>query len=472
MPVDTRKAAYDAALPEWQIVRDCIAGESAIKSKTDLYLPVPSALAGTHDPIYRAYLKRAKFADIVAPTVRGIIGALFRRPATVELPTRIEYLLERATPDGLTLESLAKRIAREVLITGRSPLMVELPKGEITRPRPYLAAFEAETFINWRETVNNEGERTLSLAVLETDDTEEDADDPFKEDEIKRWRVLRLVDGRYEQTLYEKRAEDNSAVELKPLTPTRRGQPLNEIPLVVIGATDVVPDIDEIPLLGLSRAAIAIYQQYADYRQTLYLTSQPTHYGTGIPDDEKPTVMGAGAFIAVSSIDAKLGILEFAGAGAGAQRTAIEDEYSHAVQLGAAMLEQNKRAAEAAEALRLRQSGQSATLHSIASAVGDGILQCLRWAAIWADANPNEVVYEPNMDFVESEISPQLLHEIVAGWQSGGYPKSVVYHNLRKAEFIPGDMTDEDLESETDSEGPALGTIGLEREPEETDEAA
>ena len=44
--VATKHPDYDEVLPEWTKVRDCIKGESRIKSKTTTYLPQPAGMSG------------------------------------------------------------------------------------------------------------------------------------------------------------------------------------------------------------------------------------------------------------------------------------------------------------------------------------------------------------------------------------------------------------------------------------------
>jgi hypothetical protein len=62
-----------------------------------------------------------------------------------------------------------------------------------------------------------------------------------------------------------------------------RGANLTEIPFTIVGSTDITPDIDEIPLLPVARAALAAYRLDADYRHQLFYSGQPTLFLINAP---------------------------------------------------------------------------------------------------------------------------------------------------------------------------------------------
>lgn len=68
---------YDAFLPAWLRARDVLAGEDAVKSAAEKYLP---RLQDQTDPEYHAYRSRAAFFNATARTADGYLGLLFRRP--------------------------------------------------------------------------------------------------------------------------------------------------------------------------------------------------------------------------------------------------------------------------------------------------------------------------------------------------------------------------------------------------------
>lgn len=88
----------------------------------------------------------------------------------------------------------------------------------------------------------------------------------FRWEQQQRYRVLELVNDRYTVQTY-------TGTERTPgeaLQPSGRGNaPLTEVPFVVIGARDQSLPTELPPLMGVARAAVALYQLSADDRWQL-----------------------------------------------------------------------------------------------------------------------------------------------------------------------------------------------------------
>ena len=133
MPVDTTNPTYDIYKNEWIKTRDACKGSVAVKSKKSQYLPVPDAETnpmGIDSIRYKQYLNRAVFTNYTGRTKNALVGAAFRKKPIIELPDGLEYLIDDATGDGLSLEQLAKDELSNLLETGRSLLLVDYPQTE------------------------------------------------------------------------------------------------------------------------------------------------------------------------------------------------------------------------------------------------------------------------------------------------------------------------------------------------------
>lgn len=472
MPITSQHVEYTECTSSWTLMRDVLKGPPAIKKKRTDYLPCPSGMIQytvdvsgvkriTAGPAYEAYLKRARFPDITSPTLRGLLGCFDRKPHQFEVPSRLNYILESATADGISLDALVSRIMREVLTTGRCPILVDVP---MSSGNPYIVQYYAEDLINWR-TLVMQGRELLSMATLCGIQSRASSDDIYQSDTVTIYRGLVIDDGKYVQQIYE--LENGDLRLIDEIIPQQMGgSTLDYIPLTIIGSIDTNPDIDIIPLYGIAEIAVSIYQQYADYRQALYMTSQPTAVVTGISHDQTPDMIGASSVWTLEPADAKAYFLEFSGNGVSAQRVAIQDELAEASSIGAQMLEASKRSAESGEALRLRQGAVTATLSSAVTAVEAGITTALKQAAEWIGADPDQVRVTLNRDFLEEDMDPQKLQALVASWQAQAISQEVLFQNLRKMEVVPAGMSDEELRAQIEVEGPMLSSAP-ESPPEE-----
>lgn len=455
MTIEATHQDYNHYSAAWRVMRDVLKGANWIKGRGEAYLPRPSGMKPVSNSIdpYSSYLKRSRFPDIVSPTLRGLLGCLQRKDHLFTLPDRMHYLLTAATADGLKLSDLVTRIASEILITGRCPILVDAPQ---TGGPPYLTPFVAEQLTNWR-CQTQDGRELLDLAVLRTTEEWPRDSDKYSNVSIVAYRGLTIdADGVYQQELYQQK-ESGPIEYIDTFYPTGELGPIDEIPLVIIGSTDIDASVDILPLYGIAEIALSIYQQYADYRQALFMTSQPTAVISGIDPDSAPPTIGASTLWTLPPSDARAYFLEFSGAGIAAQRVALQDEFDEASAIGAQMLE-SKKAVESAEALRLRQGAVTATLLSVADAIESGLTKALNYIADWLQITNAGIEIKINKDFTESGIDPMTLSALVAGWQARAYSREVLWANLRNREVIPTTINDEELLGQLETEAPILPT--------------
>lgn len=451
--VSTRHPDYADRASEWKEMRDASRGAQAVKAEGETYLPMPSGyrtLADDGQKMYSAYQTRAQFPEIVAPTIRGMIGVIHRTEAQIDMPDAMQGLWERATADGLALEAFHRRITAELLLTGRYSILADAASQG--SDLPYLAGYSAEALINWSPD--------RDLFVLDESGL---VRTEFEWRDQKRYRVLRLTDGRYAVERYEgiERAGET-------LQPTARGnQTLSQIPFVVIGPMDLSVAPTEPPLIGVARAALALYRLDADYRHQLYMSGQETLV---IINGDAPEAIGAGVVLTLHSgedtegterrPDAKY--IGPSGSGIAAHRLAIQDERDNAVSAGARLFDSSKKAAESGEALRLRYAAQTATLTSIAQASAQGLEKALRYVAIMIGLDPAAVVVKPNLDFLDTALTAQEAQALVGIWQSGGMSKRSLFENLQRGELISAERDYAEEEALIETENPSLPPVQVE----------
>ena len=445
---------------DWVVMFDANEGQRHIKSKTTLYLPATSGmralsstatkLDGEGLALYTAYLTRAFFPDLVKETVRALVGILDREPANIELPDALEDMREIATPKGESLNDLLVQIHMDQLLYGRLGLLLDV---DANRDLPLLIKYPAPQILNWDDlTVTNdikqqddekrsEALRRLLMVVLDETRFERDTGNTFTWNLVPRYRVLNLGD--QGGNIYTSQVERDGNLQ-EAIQPAIRGKTAEEVPFVFINSTDLATKPGEVPLINLANLGLAIYRGEADHRSALFMSGQDTLVITGYDissgddvnpaPDEKP-IIGSGAYLNIPDPD---GDAKFIGPDSNAlseQRSSLADDYTRAGEEGIKLLSSGA-GAEAAETLRIRVAGRTATLQTIAMTSAVGLETALRMAAVWVGADPEEVKVEPNLDFITETQDPADLVQFATAKKSKVPLSWKSIHNwLRQKDF-------------------------------------
>lgn len=296
-------------MPEWEKIRDSFVGTRQIKDKGVEYLP---KLDGMTDDEYKTYKRNAVFFNMVARTVTGLTGTLFRRAPVVEnLPSDIST--DSLSKDGEDLFIFAKSLAQEIVTVGRHGVLVDMaPDAE--RPEPYLCGYIAENILDWEyRTVR--GKNVLSRVVLREINIVRSptALGVFSEQNATRvnpasfqtasragtsgtiaggnrqyfaaYRVLELVEQEDGSMIYQQQVfrNDNGHADLintvpEIVIPVRRGEPLDFIPFVFFGPYSNTPGIEKPPVLDITDINISHYNSYAHLEQGRFYTGLPIYF--------------------------------------------------------------------------------------------------------------------------------------------------------------------------------------------------
>lgn len=449
MSIESTHPDYSDVADDYRMMRHTFAGERRIKDGTFAYLPATGgqiadgAARNLQSPgwqAYNSYLARAKFPEVVDQAVQVMVGVMHNEPARIELPAALEPMRKSATRKGESLLMLLRRINEQQLLYGRMGLLVDFTQDPLMiakREVPHLVEYQAETIINWDdERMSEFGVNELSFLVLnETVQVRgRGGVDIFEWEQERRFRVafLEPIDPEADlgpnNPLVYKTFVDSDGIRSETTTPLYKGSPLNKVPWVFIGANDLNVKPDEIPLLGLANLALAIYRGEADYRQTLHLLGQDTLVIIGeettaegaAKDETEDTRVGAGAVIRIAAGEgANAEFIGIDSKGAPEQRISLEKDKQEANSLGARLLEPRGSQAESGEALKIRVSASTSTLHTIALTGAAGLETVLRAAAEWVGANPDEVKIIPNTDFAQETPDPEQLKKFAEAIKEG-----------------------------------------------------
>lgn len=438
MAVNAKHPEYLKNLTKWQLMRDALAGEVA-KEK---YVP---KLSDQEAEEYSAYVGRAEFYNATARTQVALTGLLFAKPPKVELPEALKTIGENISLDDDSLEALAKNIADECLSVGRCGVLVDLPsveksdysklEAERLNLRAYATLYKAENIINWKTTKIN-GSNVTSLVVL-AETYAEPTNDEFVEKIKTRYRVLDLHDGYYRQRVFSETKAGNFEV-VSEIYPSANGQKLEYLPFTFFNVNDLKTSVEKPPLLDLAKVNISHFRSEVDLEHGTHFTALPTPYVTGYQGESSEKLkIGSTAVWVINDPSAKVGFLEFSGAGLSTLENRIAVKEKRMSILGARLLLDEKKTAEATETLQMRKSGENAVLTSVASTISEGIASFLKDVAFFENIAGENLIYEINTDYNLTMIEPQLLAQIIAGIQSGDIPNEVLYDALLKGELMP-----------------------------------
>ena len=413
---------YQAQKVDWDRVRDAVQSESVIKSKGIKYLPRPAGMTGEYADAYDAYLERAHYPQICAYALQGALGVIITKLPEFNVPPQLEYILKEATKDGSTIQQLFMDLVVEILLTSKCPVIVDI-SPETNQFK--FVRYSAESFINWKEEVVK-SEKNMVLGVLR--EQVPNTDDIFSHDVVDVYRVLSLdAQGHYTSKLF---TDAGSEIMDAFTKPSYMGKFIDELPLFIAGSINNSTDSQPIPLLSVANCSIQIYRKEADLANSEYLSCNPTLCMVGASnDDDLPNVVGSSVMIVLPDPQARIFYTVTDTAALQHVKTHIDDLYEEAIRHGVAILDTRK-GVESAEALRIRQSTQSASIYSIYLSALNAIKDGLQLMCKWGGFDPELVQVDAPSALTYGIPDSNVIREIVQGFGQNVVPLSVVHRYL------------------------------------------
>jgi len=464
------RAEYSDAAKSWQLVKDCVAGSRVVKDKGILYLPMPDPTNDSEEnnARYEALLKRAMFLNITGRTRQGLVGAVFRKTAEVDLPDSVKYLIENASGDGTSLEQLSKEAVGEDLDTGRGGFFVDYPTSDApegTRPTraqtagpfAHIHLYEALSIINWREDVID-GVRKLTLVVF-AECYNKAENDEFTFDVKNQFRALTLEGGMYRHRMWHE--DDQYESPQLDVYPTDfNGNRFDHIPFYFFGAESNDARIDKAPLEDLAEVNVLHYGNSATVEESGFISSQPTLFFTTDIEQAEFEAWNPGGIQIGSTRGYSLGRTGQASMlQANESQLALklmQEKENQMLMIGARIVQQSGQN-ETAEVARIRYSSDNSVLGTIAGNVSEALKRAILDAQLYMSgkADMTNTVFWLNQEFFDETMDAQMILAQIQLWQQGFIAKSDLRTNLRQAAIIDADRNDDDIDAER-AEEPAI----------------
>lgn len=456
MPVDTQNKEYQPHEAKARRVRDAVAGTDVVKARAKHYLrdPDPS------DPKrFEDYKDGAQFLGVTKRTLDWMVGAIFRKAPTVDLPAILEPILQDADGSGQSLTQFSRNVTSQAIVNGRHGVLVEYPEAEPGATKAdnegrhaTLKAYSSQSIINWRYAGDN-----LVLVVLR--ETYDHMVDEFEVDEREQFRVLSLDEGQYLQRVF-RDGEEVSRIEPRMADGNR--WPVIPFQFVGVVNNDSVPDNPL--LLDLADTNILHFRSSADRYESSFLVGQPMfHVDTGetsAEDWEKlnPNGITVGSRRGIQTQGGRVEIVQ--AAENDMSRQDMIDTLDNMQKIGARLIE-SKGGNETAEAVRERSGSDTANLSTVADNVGAALEDCIEWAAMFMTSSDvsDQVSVELNRDFYDKDADAQSIMAMLAMVDRGLMADSDMFSWSRERGLIDADRSDEDIRAEAESSGMNLGGV-------------
>jgi len=443
---NAKSKEYKSKEPEWTKIEAVMGGESAMKYAGTMYLP---KLSGQTDDEYNAYISRGSFFNAFKRTVIGLTGAVVRKEPQIKCPPTVDNLLPFITLNGESIQEVIRVVIENQIEYGYFGILVDAPVVDENQAKigsaanPYFALYPAATILNLQTKQIGDESKLVMLCLSEKVDLPS-TDNPFVMVSEDRVRVLTIEGGILVVKVYRKVLQENNKKEIweqvgGDMYPKIRGKNWTEIPFVFFGCISNSPIPEDPPLIDLANLNIKHWQVNVDYYHGLHYCALPTPYACGFGKD---TTLYLGALKAWISEDptAKCGFLEFTGQGLEAVVKALERIEAQMAVMGARLLEDQKKAAEAADTVRMHFSGDSATLSSIVNSSEQGFIKALNYLAQWIGAKESSEV-KLNREFVSEKLSAQDITALLQARQAGEISQDTFLYKLQLGEILPADRT-------------------------------
>lgn len=448
MPIDSVHPQYAANIARWKRCRDAYEGEDAVKAAKDEYLP---RLSGQTGEEYAAYVKRALYYEAVGRSIDGYVGAVARKPPVIKLPEKLAVFEKDTTTSGIGLAEFIKKLCSEDLLQGRAGIFVDYDEAS---QRAYLSFYVTESITNW----------DADFIVLKEVEFIP-GDDRFSQKAVDQYRELTIENGVYTVNIWRKKesatgqnvVNDEWAI-VETTTPNKRKITRSDIPFFWLSCFGQSDKIEKPPLLGLVNVAVSHYRSSADLEHGRHFTGLPTLYVAGITESTNEIRVGSSSAILLSDPAAKAAYAEFTGQGLGSLEKALESKEHMMAVLGGAVFADQRKGVEAAETARIRSSGETSLLMGVVNSVEETLEAALLCAAEWMGAT-GEIDISINRDFIDTTLDPMMLAGLVKAYQAQTMSLDTFIYNLRQAEMINPDTTDDEEKAAIKAGAPTTETV-------------
>lgn len=434
---------------------DFFEGERKIKEEGERYTPKLEGHVGKSG-LYTQYVDFGILYNALSRTRQGLKGAILRKPIDIQFPESQKDVLDFIMPDGSSFKDLARLICDDVLGYGRCGVLADVNSEE----KPYVAFYNSLSILKFPSSLDFSSslDENINQEIMLQEFVEiPDPEDANETKIIEQRRKLEIDEaGYYVVSVYRKVDENSDDWQLhgEPQYPVYRGKKLDYIPFVFFGSSSNTPAPSRPPLLDLLNLLKGHWKLTVAYQYGLHFAGLPTPCFAGFNFEVGTKVsLGPGTSHHSTDPNAKSWFLQTGGEGLSSMEKGLDRLEKQMAIVGARLLEEQRPGIEAAETVRLRSSGDSATLADIAGNVESGLTKVLRYIGFWLGVAEKECVVGVNKDFVSTKLTPQEITALIQAVQAGKMSEETFLWNLKQGEILPPEKSIEKEKEDIDEDG-------------------
>ena len=453
--------AYFQQMPAWQTMQACLGGNAYLRQVSQDYIPM---LPNESRECYQRRADQALFTPYTSRVIDAAIGLIMRKP--IELEGGDETFWSEWAKDcdrqGTDIQEFARKILVSSIGYGHASIMVDYPKKTGIRTladerqaklMPYFTAIEPWQIIGWRSDRRKSGAQLEQVRIREFTTRPRGE---FGEEIVEQIRVLE--NGTFK--VFERTESDAKWMQVEAGRTS-----LPEIPLATTYSEKKATFISEPPLLDVAFINLSHYRLQSQHLNALQVAGFPLLVLKGYDDQGQKLQLDVSKAIAMP-VEGAVEYVEPANAAFQAYQTELDELATQCSNLGIAVLQRQKMAAEAAKKAQLDQSQTNSMLANISIDLEQCLQKAVDMAAAYAGVEAPTVGLSRDFDLAKMDSGE--MGSVVQLFNAGIIDHETALLMLHRGEVFDDSIDLDEILMATEEEE----RHSLEREVERTEAMA
>lgn len=368
-------------------------------------------LTGQSNKEYEAYVSRAAYFNVVDKTVAALIGAMTRKPYTLNNVVDFPFI-ESSNPTTFIQELL-----RDMFIGSRISMLVDTTILDDGSSKSQIINYDADDVINWGP----------NFYVIKECSLRPDPINRFELVEKEAYRELYLDEnGFYSSKTWTLNTVSNKWQSIDNPQFLVNGAPITFIPLYVANPIDNTMEVYNPPLFTQASLNIQWFKQAIDLAHYAHFMAIPTPTITGELKSwmEGESIVYSTIKLGSTSEPTQLSMgstfeyVEVSGASFKMLQDEMKNTEERMASAGSRLLSM-KNGVESVEALQIRSGSESAVLESMTNSLEAALSGALQLCAIIDKNMSADVSIQLNKDFTAQQLEPTVVKSIMDLYTAG-----------------------------------------------------